>query len=138
MSKARNLSQVIVDAGGDINASSLDNVTPASISDKTNTSTGAFDLPVGTTAERPGSPSTGMVRYNSDRSEYEVYDDSAWKPLTQGTYLYTAESLQVAGGASGGSTNGGGGGAGGVLYTSSNSLTIGTSYSIVIGAGGAG
>ena len=38
--------------------------------------TGALVLPRGTTAERPGSPVTGMIRYNTDSSVFEAYDGS--------------------------------------------------------------
>jgi hypothetical protein len=37
-------------------------------------STGAVKLPRGTTAERPGSPTTGMIRYNTDSNVFEAYD----------------------------------------------------------------
>ncbi len=63
-------------------------VTPAGVSDQANSSTGYFDLPVGTTAQRPGSPGTGMIRYNTTESDYEVYDGSDWNPLTIGSYFY--------------------------------------------------
>ncbi|OUW04048.1 MAG: hypothetical protein CBD16_02715 [Betaproteobacteria bacterium TMED156] len=43
--------------------------------------TGAIQLPVGTTAERPASPSVGMVRYNTTTSHFEGYDGSAWVHL---------------------------------------------------------
>jgi hypothetical protein len=33
--------------------------------------------PVGTTAQRP-TPSTGMLRYNSDTNMLEFYNGSAW------------------------------------------------------------
>ena len=64
-----------------ISGASLTNVasTPASISDVANTSTGAFDVPAGTTAQRPGSPSTGYVRYNTTITAMEVWNGSAWK-----------------------------------------------------------
>ena len=64
-----------------ISGASLTNVasTPASISDVANTSTGAFDVPAGTTAQRPGSPSTGYVRYNTTTTAMEVWNGSAWK-----------------------------------------------------------
>jgi len=41
------------------------------------TGTGYLDLPAGTTAQRPGSPSPGMVRYNSSLSQFEGYG-STW------------------------------------------------------------
>ena len=52
--------------------------TPANVSDQSNTSTGYFDLPSGTTAQRPGSPSTGMMRYNSSIGAVEVYGAAGW------------------------------------------------------------
>lgn len=111
-------------------------VTPAQVSDQSNTSTGYFDLPVGTTAQRPGSPNTGMIRYNSTTSAYEVYDGSAWVQISTAQYTYAASYLSVAGGGGAG-TYGGGGGAGGML-TGSTSLIVGTTYTVVIGAGGRG
>ena len=40
--------------------------------------TGALEIPVGTTAQRPGSPATGSIRFNSTVSRFEGYDGSAW------------------------------------------------------------
>ena len=40
--------------------------------------TGALEIPVGTTAQRPGSPATGSIRYNSTTSRFEGYNGSAW------------------------------------------------------------
>jgi len=45
-------------------------------------STGALTVPDGTTAERPVTPATGMIRYNSTDSEYEGYDGSSWVSLS--------------------------------------------------------
>lgn len=42
-------------------------------------STGATALAKGTTAQRPGSPATDNIRYNTDLSQYEVYDGANWK-----------------------------------------------------------
>jgi len=42
------------------------------------TGTGAIDIAAGTTAERPGSPSSGMLRFNTTSGEFEGYDGSAW------------------------------------------------------------
>ena len=50
---------------------------PANVSDQNNTSTGYFDLPVGTTGERPGSPADGMIRFNSSLTQTEEYRNSA-------------------------------------------------------------
>lgn len=44
-------------------------------------STSHWTLPVGTTAQRPGTPATGMIRYNSSLSTFEGYAASAWGSL---------------------------------------------------------
>jgi len=48
------------------------------------TSVGFVKLPVGTTAERSGSPVDGMIRYNSTLGRYEGYSNSAWSGLGGG------------------------------------------------------
>lgn len=50
---------------------------------------------------------------------------------------FIAELLVIAGGASGGLSYGGAGGAGGVAYHSGKTLTVGNTYTVTIGAGGA-
>ena len=42
------------------------------------TTTGAIKIPVGTTAERPGSPATGDMRFNSTLTSAEIYNGSAF------------------------------------------------------------
>ena len=44
--------------------------------------TGSVRIPTGTTLERPGSPTAGMMRYNTDDSVFEGYDGSNWITLT--------------------------------------------------------
>jgi hypothetical protein len=110
-------------------------VTPADVSDQNNTSTGYFDLPVGTTAQRPGSPTVGMVRYNTTESAYEVYD-GAWKKQDISAYPYNIEYLVVGGGGAGGTNGGGGGGAGAYRTATGFTLTTGTTYTVTVGAGG--
>jgi hypothetical protein len=48
------------------------------------TGTGVLDLPAGTTAERPGSANTGMVRFNTDLNQYEGYNGTAWTSIGGG------------------------------------------------------
>ena len=43
--------------------------------------TGAIAMPVGTTAQRPGSPSTGMIRFNTDIDYFEGYNGATWVKL---------------------------------------------------------
>ena len=40
--------------------------------------TGGLFLPVGTTAQRPASPATGMMRFNTTTSSVEVYNGTSW------------------------------------------------------------
>ena len=42
---------------------------------------GAIQLPIGTTAQRPGSAVAGMIRYNSTEELVEIYVDNQWKLL---------------------------------------------------------
>lgn len=51
-----------------------------------NTSTGYLDLPTGTTAQRPVSPNAGMIRYNTDISQFEGYSGSSWQPIGGGAF----------------------------------------------------
>lgn len=48
------------------------------LKDITINDTGFLNLPAGTTAQRPGSPATGMIRYNTDLQVTEWYDGSNW------------------------------------------------------------
>ena len=47
------------------------------------TSTGALLISKGTTGEQPGSPATGMIRYNTSTNQFEGYSGSspAWKSI---------------------------------------------------------
>lgn len=55
--------------------------------------TGSAKLPVGTDAQRDGSPQTGYFRYNTDQTSFEGYDGTQWGPIGGG------------GGATGGGTD---------------------------------
>ena len=57
-------------------------IGPATVSDVANTSTGQFDLPAGTTAQRPGSALTGSQRFNTDLGVMEFYDGTGWKKVS--------------------------------------------------------
>ena len=48
------------------------------------TGTGAIDVAAGTTAERPGSASAGMIRFNTTTTSYEGYNGSTWGELGGG------------------------------------------------------
>lgn len=46
--------------------------------------TGSEILPVGTTAQRDGSPASGYIRFNSDYSQFEGYNGSGWGAIGAG------------------------------------------------------
>jgi hypothetical protein len=58
--------------------------TPTFSGDITFSSTGAIELPEGSTAQRPGTPANGMVRFNNDSNVLEYYGNSAWNDLGGG------------------------------------------------------
>lgn len=78
--------------------------------DMTLPGTGALKLQAGTTAQRPGTPATGMVRYNSTITQFEGYNGTAW-----------------------GTIGGGAKGAGSDQVFFENDQTVTTSYTITTG-----
>jgi len=44
-------------------------------------STTSFNIPTGTEAQRPGTPSTGSLRYNTDAGSMEIYSGTEWTAL---------------------------------------------------------
>lgn len=102
--------------------------------------TGSDTMPVGTTAQRP-TGATGKHRMNSTLGTPEWFDPatSTWVPFADPTPAsYFAEVLVIGGGGAGGATNGGGGGAGAVIVAECVQIMKGKSYTVTIGAGGAG
>lgn len=71
--------------------------------------TGYIDVAAGTTAQRPGSPSNGMFRYNTTDNAFEGYANGAW-------------------GAIGGSGGAKGGGTDKIFYE--NDQTVTTNYTL--------
>ena len=72
--------------------------------------TGYLDIPVGTTAQRPGSPSEGMIRRNTTTSSFEGYNGSVW--------------TSIGGGATGGGAD---------ECFVENSMTVTTTYTLTTG-----
>jgi hypothetical protein len=58
--------------------------------------TASIKVPVGTTAERPGTPSTGFVRFNTDLNTFEGYNGSEWGGLGGAAEKDTAVSTTSA------------------------------------------
>ena len=103
--------------------------------------TGAYQLPSGTTGQRPNPSTNGMMRYNTTTSKFEGYKDGEWVNFNLNAYSYDIEYLSVAGGGGGGSSiagsgGGGGGGAGGMLTGTLSGVPAGTALTITVGSGG--
>lgn len=60
-------------------------------------STSAMITPAGTTAQRPATPVTAMLRFNSTGSNMEFYNGAAWKAFSSDTaeWKYDAATSQV-------------------------------------------
>ena len=61
-----------------------ESITPNSVTILKISSTGALDLPSGTTAQRPGGVIAGAMRWNSDTPGIEYYSGSAWGAIGSG------------------------------------------------------
>jgi hypothetical protein len=89
------------------NRSSTITVSSTSVSDDANTSTGALDIPVGTTAQRPNPATSGNIRFNTDIQSTEIYDGTAWgkvspisptlNSISETVYNTIASNLTLAG-----------------------------------------
>lgn len=55
-------------------------------------------LPIGTTAQRPGSPTAAMIRYNSTLGVYEGYNNGAWGELGGGGLVVSSAQTVSSGG----------------------------------------
>ena len=60
--------------------------TATSLYDTATTSTGYFSLPSGTTAQRPGTPTVGMSRWNTSLNVAELWNGSTWAAYYTITY----------------------------------------------------
>lgn len=118
---------------------SLSNLTSSSNVINAASATGSFIVPTGTSAQR--STVNGSIRYNTTLNVLEAYANGSWITFAGTVPTYTISYLVVAGGGGGGNAvygvdNGGGGGAGGFL-TGTAALSLGTTYAVTVGAGGA-
>ena len=60
--------------------------------------TEAIKIPVGTTAQRPATPATGQIRYNSTLAATEIYNGTAWDPVpVAGTNLTLPNTVNFTG-----------------------------------------
>ncbi len=71
------------DASGNFSAGTLTLTSFSYSGNPTTTSTGAYQLPFGTTAQRP-TAATGQVRFNSTLTQFEGYNGTAWGKIGGG------------------------------------------------------
>ena len=65
---------------------STETITPDNTALLTIGGTGAIEVPVGTTANRPSTGlANGALRYNNDINDLEGYINSAWTPISTGS-----------------------------------------------------
>ena len=64
--------------------------------DTATASTGYFDVPAGTTAQRPGSPASGNLRFNSETEAMEHYGGTGWIPFAGASPTITSISPTTA------------------------------------------
>lgn len=66
-----------------------------STGDMTLPGTGALKVQTGTSAQRPGTPATGMVRFNSTIGQFEGYNGTAWSSIGGGATGGNADRVFV-------------------------------------------
>jgi hypothetical protein len=71
--------------------------TPSAEDTTSGAGTGALILPKGNTAQRPGSPSTGMMRFNTDTSNVEMWNGSRWLSGGLGNVLFYNDGSTLSG-----------------------------------------
>jgi len=94
-------------------------------------STGSATVPKGTTAQRDGSPATGMFRYNSTLEEFEGYTDNGWIGIGDGLDSATVLSIAASKGIS---ITAGAGLTGGGTLASTRDLAVGAGTGITVNA----
>ena len=117
-------------------------IGPAALDSTAAAGNGGFQIPTGTTAQRPVSATVGTTRWNTTTASLEVFiGNGNWTTLASSNY--TISYVVVAGGGSGNfgfindtQHNGGGGGAGGLLFGTA-SVFPGQTMTATVGGGGA-
>jgi hypothetical protein len=90
MTKARDLSKLLSGGG------SGGTIAPALVSDQDNTSTGHFDVPAGTTAQRPASPNVGHIRFNTTIDQLEQYTSDGWQGISAPPIVLSISPTSIA------------------------------------------
>ena len=87
------IDQIIIDANTISTSTGALTVAPAAQAETIFGTTSAIRVPVGNSTERPSTPATGQIRFNTTTSQYEGYSSGAWQGLggvidvDQNTYI---------------------------------------------------
>jgi hypothetical protein len=87
------IDQIIIDGNDIATSTGSMTITPAAQAETIINTTSALRLPVGNSTERPSTPATGQIRFNTTTSQYEGYSSGAWQGLggvidvDQNTYI---------------------------------------------------
>lgn len=76
--KANSLGTVEINPADTASNVSVDVAAANGVLSYADSSIGGLFLPRGTTAQRPASPTTGMMRFNTTTNAVEVYNGSSW------------------------------------------------------------
>lgn len=103
----------------------LETITPNVGTELSISTTGAFQLPSGTTAQQPGAAVAGALRWNTTLTRFEYYNGTVWATFGAGTVT----SVSGAGGTTGLTLTGG-------PITTTGTLTLGGTLAIANGGTG--
>jgi hypothetical protein len=70
-------------------------ITPTLLDSTSQSGSGALQIPTGTTAQRPTSPSVGMLRYNTTLDSVDVYRSTGWKSVDAGNIEATGGEINT-------------------------------------------
>lgn len=76
-----------IDALGNSLTEDITNLDAAAV--KKTSATGAAIIPSGPAAQRPGSPSNGLFRYNTETNQFEGYQNGEWGQVGGGSPLFS-------------------------------------------------
>lgn len=75
------IDQIVLDGNTISTSTGALTIAPAAQAETVFGTTSAIRVPVGNSTERPSTPATGQIRYNTTTSQYEGYSSSAWQGL---------------------------------------------------------
>ena len=93
------IDNISAETGNSLTISADNNLNLTADADSNNTGlvtvsgTRGLGLPVGTTAQRPGTPTTGTLRFNSSTTRVEVYNGGSWEEVGDNLVSITSQTI---------------------------------------------